>query len=141
ACTLVAARARLMQELPAGGAMVAVQVTEAEVTGRLTEGLSLAAVNGPDSVVVAGPEAEVTALAAEFVAEGRKTQQLSVSHAFHSALMEPMLDAFREVARGLAYAEPRIPVVSNVTGTLAGPGQLSSPDYWVEHVRATVRFA
>ncbi|MFD0176230.1 type I polyketide synthase, partial [Streptomyces rochei] len=141
ACTLVAARARLMQELPAGGAMVAVQATEAEVVDRLTGGLSVAAVNGPDSVVIAGPEAEVTALADEFAGEGRKTQRLSVSHAFHSALMEPMLDAFRQVAETLAYAEPRIPIVSNVTGTVAEPGRLTTPSYWVDHVRATVRFA
>ncbi|WP_305734412.1 type I polyketide synthase, partial [Streptomyces sampsonii] len=141
ACTLVAARARLMQELPAGGAMVAVQATEAETAGRLTGGLSLAAVNGPDSVVIAGPDHEVDALASEFAAEGRKVQRLAVSHAFHSALMEPMLDAFHDVAKGLGYGEPRIPVVSDVTGTLAEPGQLSTPEYWVEHVRSTVRFA
>ncbi|WP_369214588.1 type I polyketide synthase, partial [Streptomyces flavofungini] len=141
ACTLVGARARLMQELPTGGAMAAIQATEAEIAGRLTDGLSLAAVNGPDSVVIAGPAAEVTALADGFAAEGRKTQRLAVSHAFHSALMEPMLDAFREVAKGLSYAETRIPVVSNVTGTLAEPGQLLAPEYWVNHVRRTVRFA
>ncbi|WP_229876520.1 acyltransferase domain-containing protein, partial [Streptomyces griseoloalbus] len=78
ACTLVAARARLMQELPAGGAMVAVQATEEEIAPRLTEGIALAAVNGPDAVVVAGVEPEVLALADEFAALGRKTQRLAV---------------------------------------------------------------
>ncbi|WP_030863439.1 type I polyketide synthase [Streptomyces sp. NRRL S-37] len=141
ACTLVAARARLMQELPSGGAMIAVQATEEEITPRLTDGVALAAVNGPDSVVLSGAEAEVVALAEEFSAQGRKTQRLSVSHAFHSPLMEPMLDAFREVAEGLTYAEPRIPVVSDVTGEIAGPELLCSPEYWVRHVRGTVRYA
>ncbi|MFI2380527.1 beta-ketoacyl synthase N-terminal-like domain-containing protein [Streptomyces sp. NPDC018964] len=141
ACTLVAARARLMQELPSGGAMIAVQATEEEIAPRLTDGIALAAVNGPDSVVLSGVEAEVVALAEEFAAQGRKTQRLSVSHAFHSPLMEPMLDAFREVAEGLTYAEPRIPVVSNVTGEIAGPELLCSPEYWVRHVRGTVRYA
>ncbi|MFB9352708.1 beta-ketoacyl synthase N-terminal-like domain-containing protein [Streptomyces heliomycini] len=141
ACALVAVRARLMRELPAGGAMVAIEATEEEVAPRLTDGIALAAVNGPDAVVVSGAEEEVVALGEEFAAKGRRTRRLSVSHAFHSPLMEPMLDAFREVAEKLAYAEPRIPVVSNVTGGIAGPGLLCSADYWVRHVRATVRFA
>ncbi|MFE0952028.1 type I polyketide synthase, partial [Streptomyces mutabilis] len=125
ACTLVAARARLMQELPAGGAMVAVQATEAEIVDRLTDGLSVAAVNGPDSVVVAGPEAEVSALADGFTAEGRKTQRLSVSHAFHSALMEPMLDASAcRAATRTASMRPRTgrPPTTPLAGGRPRPG-------------------
>ncbi|MFE1755891.1 type I polyketide synthase, partial [Streptomyces anandii] len=118
ACTLVAARGRLMQELPGGvGAMVAVQATEDEVTPLLTaDAVSIAAVNGPASVVIAGDEAAVLAISEAFEAQGRKTHRLTVSHAFHSPHMDGMLDAFREVAEGLSYAPPRIPIVSNLTG-------------------------
>jgi acyl transferase domain-containing protein/acyl carrier protein len=136
AATLVAARARLMDALPEGGAMIAVQATEEEVCERLTDGVSVAAVNGPRSVVISGDEEAVTEVAGHF----DRTTRLKVSHAFHSPLMEPMLAEFRQVASGLTYREPVLPVVSNVTGTLADPGDLCDPEYWVRHVRETVRY-
>ncbi|WNI23574.1 beta-ketoacyl synthase N-terminal-like domain-containing protein [Streptomyces sp. ITFR-16] len=139
AVRLVVARGRLMQELPAGGAMVAVQASEDEVLAVLTDGVGIAAVNGPQSVVVSGTEAAALAVGEYFAAAGRKTSRLAVSHAFHSALMEPMLSAFREVAAGLVFNEPQVPVVSTVTGELCSEWQ--SSEYWVEQVRRPVRFA
>ncbi|MER5853375.1 type I polyketide synthase [Streptomyces sp. NPDC002012] len=143
ACTLVAARGRLMQALPEGGAMVAVEASEDEVVQALasrTDRASVAAVNGPRSVVVSGDEDEVLTVAAHFEARNRKTKRLKVSHAFHSPHMDPMLDEFGRVLRALTFAPPAIPVVSNVTGRILTAEEAGSADYWVRHVRRTVRF-
>ncbi|MFC8330209.1 type I polyketide synthase [Streptomyces olivaceus] len=140
AAVLVAARGRLMDALPGGGAMAAVAAGEHEVLPLLVPGVEIAAVNGPSAVVVTGDEAEVEDVAARAAAAGRKTKRLTVSHAFHSARMEPMLAEFRSVAAGLTFHEPEIPVVSNVTGGVAGADRFTA-DYWAEHVRAPVRFA
>ncbi|WP_434090221.1 acyltransferase domain-containing protein, partial [Micromonospora carbonacea] len=140
AAALVAARARLMQQLPDGGAMVAVEADEAEVAAHLTDRVGLAAVNGPRSVVLSGDTDAVLAAAATLRAAGRRTSRLRVSHAFHSPRMEPMLDAFRAVAAGLTYRTPHLPVVSNLTGRPVDPARLCSPEHWVDHVRGTVRF-
>jgi polyketide synthase 7 len=139
AAKVVAARGRLMAALPAGGVMVAVAAGEAEVVPLLSEGVSVAAVNGPSAVVISGEQAAVDAVADRLAQRGRRTHRLAVSHAFHSPLMEPMIEQFAQVVSGVSAAEPRIALVSNVTGQLAGAGY-GLPDYWVEHVRAPVRF-
>ncbi|WP_443058881.1 type I polyketide synthase [Streptomyces sp. NBC_00400] len=143
ACALVAARGRLMQALPRGGAMVALQASEDQVAPLVAaagDRVSIAAINGPSAVVISGDEQSVLDIKEEFERRGCKTKRLRVSHAFHSAHMDDMVDAFRRVAAGVTFHPPRIPVVSDVTGLLATADQLSSPDYWARHVREAVRF-
>jgi polyene macrolide polyketide synthase len=134
AAKVVAARAELMQALPAGGAMVAVRAGEDDVRSHLAGGVEIAAVNTPGSVVLAGDEDAVLALAARW-----EHRRLRVSHAFHSAHMDAMSTRFRAVLERVEFHEPRIPVVSNLTGVEATG--LTSPDYWVRQLREAVRFA
>ncbi|MFI9201289.1 type I polyketide synthase [Streptomyces sp. NPDC053048] len=144
AAALVAARGRLMQALPAGGVMVAVQASEDEVLPLLVgyeDRAGIAAINGPSSVVLSGEEEAVTEIAGQLAAQGRKTKSLSVSHAFHSPLMEPMLAEFRAVAEGVAFSAPTIPIVSTLTGRPVSSEELCDPEYWVRHVRQAVRFS
>jgi acyl transferase domain-containing protein/NADPH:quinone reductase-like Zn-dependent oxidoreductase/NAD(P)-dependent dehydrogenase (short-subunit alcohol dehydrogenase family)/acyl carrier protein len=138
ACTLVAARGRLMSALPGGGAMVAIEAGEAEVAARLVDGTSIAAVNGPVSVVVSGAAAAVEEVVGHF--SDRRTRRLTVSHAFHSPLMEPVLAEFGDVVAGLTFTAPTITVVANLTGEPAADEALTDPGYWVRHVREPVRF-
>ena len=143
ACALVAARALLMQALPAGGAMLSVQASEDEVAGTLngwSKEVAIAAINGPDAVVISGSEDGATDVAGRFADRGRKVTRLSVSHAFHSPLMDPMLADLERVVRSLELSPPRIPLVSTVTGAQASADELCSPEYWVAQVRRPVRF-
>lgn len=142
AARLVAARGRLMQALAPGGAMVAVEATPGEVSALLAgheDQVGIAAVNGPRSVVLSGARESVLALAERLRGQGRRTKRLNVSHAFHSPLMDPMLDDFRTVVDGLSLRAPRIGAVSSVTGQLVGEAW-SSAAYWVEQVRRPVLF-
>ncbi|MFI9214089.1 SDR family NAD(P)-dependent oxidoreductase [Streptomyces sp. NPDC053253] len=146
AALLVAARGRLMQELPAGGAMLAVQAAEDEIRAwleseeRYAGRLDVAAVNGPEAAVLSGDADAARDAEAHWSGLGRRTRTLRVSHAFHSAHMDGMLDAFRAVLETVEFRRPSLTVVSNVTGLAAGPDELCDPEYWVRHVRGTVRF-
>ncbi|MFF4070868.1 thioester reductase domain-containing protein [Streptomyces chartreusis] len=139
---LVAARAGLMQALPAGGVMVAVEATEEEVLaaiGDRGDAVGVAAVNGPSAVVLSGAEDAVEQVLSAL--SGRRVRRLEVSHAFHSPLMDGMLEEFRSVAKEVRYDAPSLGVVSTVTGRVAAGEDLRSADYWVTQVREAVRYA
>ncbi|NEP79534.1 MAG: SDR family NAD(P)-dependent oxidoreductase [Okeania sp. SIO3B3] len=132
-----------MQQLPPGGEMVAVMASESKVTKLLkpyTEKVAIAAINGPKSVVISGEATAIREIVSSLESEKIKTKQLQVSHAFHSPLMEPMLAEWEAVAKELTYNQPEIPVISNVTGTIADQS-ITTAKYWVDHVRLPVRFA
>ncbi|NEQ64996.1 MAG: acyltransferase domain-containing protein, partial [Symploca sp. SIO2D2] len=140
---LIAARGKLMQQLPAVGEMVSVMASEARVKKLIApylDKVAIAAINGPESTVISGESETVEAIATQLQAEGVKTKQLQVSHAFHSPLMEPILAMFATVANQLTYHQPRIPIISNVTGTIADKS-VTTAQYWINHLRQPVRFA
>ncbi|WP_326699333.1 SDR family NAD(P)-dependent oxidoreductase [Streptomyces sp. NBC_01754] len=134
AATLVAARGRLMQALPATGAMIAIQATEDEIRPHLTDHVTIAALNSPTSTVISGDTAEAQTIANHFA--DRKTKHLRTSHAFHSPLMNPMLEEFGRTADTLTHHTPHIPLISNTTAEPHTP----DPHYWTTHARDTVRF-
>ena len=140
---LIAARGRLMGALPQDGEMVSLLTDEARVRTVIapySKEVSIAAVNGAESIVISGQRQAVLTIEEQLAAEGVKTRKLTVSHAFHSLLMEPMLTEFRQVAASITYHKPTLPIVSNLTGKVAGD-EIMTPDYWVRHVCQTVRFA
>ena len=143
ASKLVAARGRLMQALPEGGAMLALAAGEAELVPLLEQyagRIEVAAVNGPQSVVVSGDEDAVLTVGRHFEAKGRPVWRLRVSHAFHSRRMEEMLEPFGQVVGGLRLRPPTVPIISNVTGALAAADELTTAEYWVRQARRPVRF-
>ena len=143
ALRLVAARGRLMQSLPSGGQMSAVSADESRVRAALAAhgpGVAVAALNGPDDTVISGPGASVQAVCAALAADGVRCEPLAVSHAFHSSLMDPVLDAFEREAGKVAFAPPRLTLVSDLSGRIAGD-EVRSAGYWRRHLREPVRFA
>ncbi|MER5943595.1 SDR family NAD(P)-dependent oxidoreductase, partial [Streptomyces sp. NPDC001928] len=143
AAKLVAARGRLMQSAPTGGAMIAIEGTEDEITASLTgheASVSIAAINATTSVVISGDTDRVEEIAQQWTSAGRRTHRLTVSHAFHSPHMDGILNAFQETAATVTYHPPRIPLISTLTGQPATTEQLTSPHYWTQQIRGTVRF-
>ncbi|NEO43740.1 MAG: SDR family NAD(P)-dependent oxidoreductase [Moorea sp. SIO4A3] len=140
---LIATRGRLMQQLPPGGEMVSVMISESKVGELITpykEKVAIAAINGPLSVVISGEAEAIAAIVSSLDSEGIKTKRLQVSHAFHSPLMEPMLVEFEAVANQITYHQPKIPLISNVTGTKVDKS-IATANYWVNHIRQPVKFA
>ncbi|UPG92083.1 amino acid adenylation domain-containing protein [Luteibacter aegosomaticola] len=140
AARLVARRGRLMQALPSG-AMLSVRLGAAELRARLPGALSLAAENAPNATVASGTHADVDAFRAVLEADGVACRLLHTSHAFHSAMMDPALDAFRAEVGAIALHAPRLPIISTATGTPLTDAEALSADYWTRHLRDTVRFS
>ena len=140
---LIAARGRLMQQLPRGGKMVAVRTSAEQIRKAIADyadAVSLAAINGPESVVISGAGEAIASICSHLEDRGIKTKPLQVSHAFHSPLMSPMLGDFTTIADRVTYNRPRIPLISNVTGQRADES-IATSTYWVNHVLQPVKFA
>jgi malonyl CoA-acyl carrier protein transacylase len=143
ALKLIAARGRLMQALPTDGEMVALLTDEAQAFAAIepySQFVSIAAINGPESVVISGQREAIDAVCVMLEASGIKAKKLNVSHAFHSPLMEPMLEDFEEITREVSFSSPQIKLISNVTGTLVTE-EVATPEYWCRHILQPVRFA
>lgn len=144
AAKLIAARARLMQSLPPGGAMAAVFAPEERVAMAIApfaHDVSIAAVNGPAQAVISGAVPALEEACGALANAGIKTRRLNVSHAFHSPLMDPILDAFEAEVKTTSFAVPKVRVISNLTGNAIGASEIAQPSYWRKHLRAAVRFA
>ncbi len=142
ACRLVAIRATLMGRLPTGGAMTAIEATADEITETLSQydgQVTIAALNTPTNTVISGPTDLVTQIAAMWQEQGRRTKALTVSHAFHSPHMDPILNQFTDAIRDLTFRQPRIPLISNLTGQPADEA-ITTPEYWAQHIRQPVHF-
>ncbi|MEM9217717.1 MAG: SDR family NAD(P)-dependent oxidoreductase, partial [Cyanobacteria bacterium P01_F01_bin.150] len=137
---LSAIRGKLMQQLPTRGAMVSVMASVERLSPFITGNVTIAAINGPESTVISGEESAVLDIAQQLEAQGIKTKQLQVSHAFHSPLMEPMLHEFEQVTGQISYSQPQLKLISNVTGQIVTE-EVTTPDYWCRHVLSTVNFA
>jgi amino acid adenylation domain-containing protein/thioester reductase-like protein len=145
ACRLVGARGRLMQAVPVHGRMVSLEASAEEVNTALESlGVSgqaeIAGHNTPSQTIASGDADAITQLASVFANRGRKTKILDVSHAFHSHHMDSILSEFRSVAQTMTFMKPKLPIISTLTGKLSEPGQLETPEYWVQQVRQAVHF-
>ena len=140
ALMLVCARGKLMQQLPAGS-MLAVPLSEAELRPLIGPGISVAAINSPSTCVVSGPAEAIAALENQLSAQALSCRRLYTSHAFHSQMMEPILEAFTQRARQVNFQTPQIPYISNITGTWITVKEATSPSYWADHLRHTVRWS
>jgi acyl transferase domain-containing protein len=141
---LIAERGRLMQSLPQNGSMAAIFTSKARVQTAISsygDQISISAINGPDSIVISGMKTAVDAICNQLKTEGIKSRSLEVSHAFHSSLMEPILDQYEQIAAQIHFHAPQIPLASNLSGEFFKDGEAPNASYWRKHTRQAVRFS